>query len=254
MDRKKILMSAFAVLMCSAIAVFGSDKADLEVTADYNGKYIWRGQNLNDDPVFQPGFSISYGNLTTGIWGNMDLANINGNSGDFSEVDYSLDYSATLPGIEGVGYCVGVLYYDFPGTLTKDTTEVYLGFNFAVPLNPSITVYHDIDEAEGSYVSLAVSKSIERICELSNELPVGLDIGASLGWASGSYNKYYWGVDQSKLNDLAFSVSFPMEIAGWTMAPSLNYVTLLSDDIRDTDTYGTESDFFFAGVSVSKSF
>jgi hypothetical protein len=56
------------------------------------------------------------------------------------------------------------------------------------------------------------------------------------------------------LNDLAFSVSFPIEIAGWTVAPSLNYITLLSDDIRDTDVYGTDSDFFFAGISLSKSF
>jgi hypothetical protein len=45
-----------------------------------------------------------------------------------------------------------------------------------------------------------------------------------------------------------------VEIAGWTVAPSLNYVTLVSDDIRDTDMYGTDSDFFFAGVSLSKSF
>ena len=81
-----------------------------------------------------------------------------------------------------------------------------------------------------------------------------MEIGASLGWSSGSYNKYYWGTDQSKLNDLAFSVSFPIEIAGWTVAPSLNYITLLSDDIRDTDAYGTDSDFFFAGICLSKSF
>lgn len=73
------------------------------------------------------------------------------------------------------------------------------------------------------------------------------------GWGSASYNKYYWGTDQSKLNDLTFSVSFPVEIAGWSVTPSLNYVTLLSDDIRDTDAYGTDSDFFFVGVSLSKS-
>jgi len=45
-----------------------------------------------------------------------------------------------------------------------------------------------------------------------------------------------------------------MEIWDWTVAPSLNYITLLSDIIRDTDVYGTDSDFFFAGISLSKSF
>ncbi len=69
-----------------------------------------------------------------------------------------------------------------------------------------------------------------------------------------SYNKYYCGTDQSKLNDLAFSMSFPTELGGWTVAPSLNYVILVSDDIRATDIYGTDSDFFFVGVSLSKSF
>jgi len=254
MKRLRCLIIGFSVLSLGNSVVFAENEVGFELTADYFGKYIWRGQNLSDDPVFQPGISISYGNLTAGIWGNMDLTNINGNSGDFSEMDYSLDYSSTFPGIEGVGYSVGVIYYDFPGTTTKDTTEVYWGLNFDLPLSPSITVYHDVDEAEGSYVSLAFGHSIERIAELGPDIPVGMEIGTSLGWGSASYNKYYWGTDQSKLQDLTFSVSFPMEIAGWTLSPSLNYITLVSDDIRDTDVYGTDSDFFFAGISLSKSF
>ncbi len=250
------LVAMLVSIAVSSAGFAGEQKSifEYEFTADYFGKYIWRGQNLSDDPVFQPGLSISYGNLTAGIWGNMDLTNINGNSGDFSEVDYSLDYSSAFPGIEGVGYSVGVIYYDFPGTATKDTTEVYWGLNFDLPLSPSVTVYHDVDEAEGSYVSLAFGYSIERIAELGPDIPVGMEIGTSLGWGSGSYNKYYWGTDQSKLQDLTFSVSFPMEIAGWTLSPSLNYITLVSDDIRSTDVYGTASDFFFAGISLSKSF
>ena len=153
-----------------------------------------------------------------------------------------------------MGYSVGVIYYDFPGTATKDTTEVYWGLNFDLPLNPSITVYHDVDEAEGSYVSLAFGHSFERIAELGPDIPVAMELGASLGWGSGSYNKYYWGTEQSKFQDLAFSVAFPFEFSGGTLSPSLNYVMLVSDDIRDTDIYGTASDFFFAGISISKSF
>lgn len=252
--RKTLVLLALLILTCFTARVFSANRVDFELTADFMGKYIWRGQNLSDDPVFQPSLSITSGNLTARIWGNMDLTNINGNSGDFSEVDYSLDYSSELPGIEGAGYSVGVIYYDFPGTTTNDTTEIYWGLSFDLLWNPKVTVYHNIDEAEGSYVSLALGHSVERICELLPDLPIGLDIGASLGWGSGSYNKYYWGTDQSKLQDLAFSVTFPMEIASWNAAPGLNYVTLLSDDIRDTDVYGTDSDFFFAGIILSKSF
>jgi len=225
-----------------------------EVTADFFSKYIWRGQNLSDDPVFQTGINLSYSKLTATIWGNMDLTYINGNSGDFSELDYCLDYSSEVPGIKGVEYSIGAAYYSFPGTKVKDTTELYWGLNFDLPLTPLIAVYHDVDEADGTYAFFAVRHSIIRIAELGPNMPVGMQIGTSLGWGSGSYNKYYWGNDQSELNDLTFSVSFPVEIAGWSVAPSLNYVTLLSDDIRDTDAYGTDSDFFFAGVSLSKSF
>jgi len=254
MGKMKISVLALYLLVCHTMSVYGYAKIDYTLSADFLGKYVWRGQNLNNKGVFQPSLSIGYGNLTAGIWGNMDLTNINGNSGDFSEMDYSLDYSSTFPCIEGVGYSIGTIYYDFPKTATKDTTEVYWGLNFDLPLSPSITVYHDVDEAEGSYVSLAFGHSIERIAELGPDIPVGMEIGTSLGWGSGSYNKYYWGTDQSKLQDLAFSVAFPMKLSGWTITPSLNYVTLVSDDIRNTDAYGTDSDFFFTGIRLLKNF
>lgn len=255
MRTAKRLMAAFSLLACGAGAAFADGGIDFELTSDFFGKYIWRGQNLDDDPVFQPGFSASYKGLTASVWGNLELTNINGNSGDFSELDYSLDYSSTIPGVEAIGYSIGVIYYDFPGTTVKDTTEVYLGLGYDdLPLSPSITVYHDLDEAEGTYVSLGVGHSVEKIVELGPGVPVGMEIGASFGWGSGSYNKYYWGTDQARMNDLVLSASFGFEVLGLTVTPSVNYVTLLSDSIRDTDAYGTESDFFFAGISLLKRF
>ena len=92
------LIVCLCVFTCGTRAVIAEDKIDFEITADYFSKYIFRGQNLSDDPVFQPGLSASYKGLTAAIWGNMDLRNINGNSGDFSEMDYSLDYSSTFSG------------------------------------------------------------------------------------------------------------------------------------------------------------
>lgn len=249
-----VLLVCLTSLTCGTETVFGDGEVDFVFTVDYFSKYIWRGQNYDDDPVLQPGVSATYRGLTAMIWGSLETTNINGNSGDFSEVDYSLYYSGVLPSLEGVNYSIGAGYYNFPGTKIKDTTEVYAGLSFDLPLRPSVTFYHDVDEAEGTYVSLAVACSVERIAGLGKDMPLGMEIGASLGWGSGSYNKYYWGTDQSKLNDLTLSASFPMEIAGCTLAPSLNYVTLLSDNIRDTDAYGTDSDFFFVGISLLKWF
>jgi len=237
-------------------SVDDENAVSIDITADYFGKYIWRGQNINDDPVFQPGVSFGWNGFTAGWWGSMDTTTINNNRGEFIEHDYYLDYSGDVPFVDGVGYSVGVINYYFPSA--EDTTEVYWGFGFDLPLSPSITFYHDIDDVKGTYASFGLSHSIERIAELGPDMPIAMDIGASLGWGSGSYNKSYWsggdGVTSSKLNDLALSLSFPVEIAGWTVAPSINYVTIVSDAVRDTDTYNDASDYFFAGVSLSKSF
>lgn len=254
MKKAKWFVAALSVFICGSGLAFAQDEISVELTADYYGKYIWRGQNLDDDNVFQPGLSIGYGGFTAGIWGSMELTNINGNNNEFTEVDYSLDYSGDFPFISGAGYSVGLIYYDFPNTTVKDTTEFYWGLSFDLPASPSITFYHDLDEAEGTYISLAMGHTVEQVMELGPDVPVGMEIGASLGWGSGSYDKYYWGTDQSKMNDLVLSASFPFELGGFTIAPSLNYVTLLSDDIRKTDAYGTDSDFFFVGIGLSKSF
>lgn len=259
MSKLGSLIYVLCLFMLGDEIAFAEDGIEFDVTADFFSKYIWRGQNVDDDPVFQSGISAAYENLTVGVWGNLELTNINDKSGDFSELNCYLDYSAELPRFKGVGYSIGLIYYDFgsataDGTRVPDTTEIYWGLNFELPLSPSITAYHDLDEAGGSYVSLGLEHSIEKITQLGPNLPVSLDISAGLSWGSSSYNKYYWGTNQSKLNDLALSVAFPMEIAGWTVTPSLNYVTIVSDDIRDTDTYGTDSDFFFAGVSLLKRF
>lgn len=247
------------LIACGASKGFAKRAMNFELRADYLGKYIWRGQNADDDLVFQPALSASYKGLTAAIWGNLELTNINDKSGDFSELDYSLGYSRSFPDIEGVEYLVGVIYYDFHscnknGIRCPDTTELYWGFSLNWPLSPSVTVYHDVDEADGTYVSTGLSYAIEKVGELSADMPVGLEIGAGLGWGSNGYNRYYWAVDGGKLNDLSLSLSLPIPIAGWSVTPSVNYITLLSGGIRQADTYNKESDYFFAGIGLSRKF
>jgi hypothetical protein len=45
-----------------------------------------------------------------------------------------------------------------------------------------------------------------------------------------------------------------MSFGDMTVTPNLNYVTLLSDDIRETNSYASESDYFFAGINLSYAF
>ena len=250
------------VIICAALSMItvGSalaeeteeSKFEFGLSTDFFGKYVWRGQNLVDDPVFQPSASVTYEGLTAAVWGNLDLTSVNDSAGDFTEYDYSLDYSGQIPGLETVGYSVGLIYYQFPGI--PDTTEVYLGFGFDVPLSPTATVYYDIDEVDGLYAALSVGHSFEDVVAFECGTSIGIELGASIGYGDSDYNAAYWGVGSDKFNDLTTSISFPTEIAGISVTPSLNYVTLLSSDLKATDAYNTSSDYFFAGISLSKSF
>jgi len=252
---KKVLLAALVfVLSICCSGAFAEDKVELELTTDFFSKYVWRGQEINEDFVFQTGLSAGYKGFTAGIWGNLDLTDFGGNRGEFTEWDYSIDYSGTIGEDGKVGYSLGLINYHFP-SVVGDTTEFYWGFSFDVPLSPYITVYHDIDVVEGTYVNAGISHSIEDAVKLTDNLSANLDLGLSLGWANSSYNNAYWGVDKSGLNDLLFSVALPVDLGGgWAVTPSFNYSTILSNDLRGSTNFNGNSDSFYAGVSISKSF
>ena len=236
------------VVMGLAGVLYAEDAATglgVDATLDFNSKYIWRGQNLVDDWVFQPGASTTFGGFTLGVWGNMDMTNENDEEWNFTEIDYYADYSGDLA--EGIGYSLGFIYYAFPQG-TNDTQEVYGGLNFDTILSPSVTWYYDCDEANGSYVAFGLGHSLE----LSEDL--ALDLGLNLGWGDSNYNEYYWGLDDDGFNDLTLSAGLPIQLGSWTLTPSVAYVNLVDSDIRKTDAYDTKSDYVYAGIGLSTSF
>ena len=165
------------------ISLYAGEASTVAVSLDYASQYIWRGQVPTDDPVFQPGVSIAVGDFTASLWGNMDLTSVNNEKGQLTEVDYSLDYAGEVSDI--LGYSVGIIYYDFPA-LTNDagTTEVYAGVSLNTILNPSVTVYRDIDDIKGLYIALGVSYSVDKIWQLSDDVTVSADLSAGMGWGN----------------------------------------------------------------------
>ena len=269
---RKTAMMMFAmvcVLGLTAIAAADEPSLSTSVSVDFMSKYIWRGQLISDDYAFQPSVGVSYGGLSASLWGNMDLTDYRkfhalgeeASAGEFSEYDWTIGYADKIPGSDILKYSVGVIYYYFPSlTDDGDTMEVYAGLGLDMPLSPTLTVYRDVDEADSTYAAFSVSHSIEKIFELSPDMPVGMTASASAGWGNAAYNKFYWGgLNESSLQDLTVSVGFPIPILGWTFTPSINYVTLLDSDVRKADTYATSgkndgSDYFFTGLTLSKSF
>ncbi len=257
---RQVLISLLAGVFFSS-GVFAEDfltavdeTLDFEITADYVSKYIWRGQNLNDDGAFQPGASVSYEGFSVSWWASVDITNISGNDGEITESDWTFDYTTALPWWdELMSVSVGFIDYHFPSVI-PDTDEFYWGFSFDTVLSPAVTFYHDIDEADGTYIDFNLSHSFGTIYELDSDIPVGLDVSGGFGYGNSDYNEFYWGVNDGAFNDLYFSVGFPIEFGGWTFTTSLNYVTLMDSDIRKSDSFDTGSDYFFVGLGLSTSF
>ena len=248
MRMNKGTVLGMGVILFGCVAAYAEGPLAFEVTADYMSKYIWRGQDFTDEPVFQPGATVAYKNLTLGVWGNLETTSVNGQSGDFTEVDYYVDYSASIPGMEKLGYSLGYIYYDFP-EVPADTEEVYVGLSYDTFLSPSATLYFDIDAADGYYLSLGVEHTIENVIG-----EVGADISASLGYGDSDYNSFYWGVTSSKVNDLVVGVGFPFEVGKITVTPSVTYVALLDSTIKATNAYDPDNDYVVVGVGAALAF
>jgi uncharacterized protein (TIGR02001 family) len=249
------MTSKLRVLLCAASVVLGTvttgsaeeEGVSFSITADFFSKYVWRGQNVTDDWVFQPGVSATYGGWTGGFWGNLDLTDENGESSEFIEYDWYVDYSGQVN--DTIGYSVGGIYYHFPGG--EATTEIYAGLSLDVVANPSVTVYYDIDEVDGAYVAFGIGHTFE---DLEN-LPFDIDLSANLGWGDSSYNDSYWSTPtvevDSELNDLTLSAAFPFELGPVTVTPSVHYVALLGGDVSDV---ADDDSLFYAGISLAYEF
>ena len=235
-------------------------------SVDYSNKYVWRGQNLNDESVLQFNAEGSVWGFTGAIWSNMPLTDAQGTTtGEFNEIDYSLDFSRAIPNSnDKIGYSLGVIHYTFPGGIDNNgglaaTTEIYGGLNFNVLLAPSVTWYRDIDDVDGSYIKFGVGHTFEKIVAWNDDSHVGLDLGASFGLGGSAYNEGYFGWEKTKFNDFTLSVGVPVKLKyGISITPSFNVSTMLDGDIRDTiessGAYAGKHTSAWFGINFTKSF
>jgi len=192
------------------------------VATDVYGKYIWRGQTLVDDPVFQPGAYIAKDNFTASIWGNHTLTD----DKEWTEVDYALDYTTSLefirPELEIASLSVGYIYYDFPNLPEgDDSQEIYAGIAVDTLLAPSFTVYHDYDEGDGTYYEAGVSHSVP----LDN---LSLNLSATVG-----YNDGQWAFDSSWSSALlGVSLTIPLT-ERVSLDPGVFYSVALDSQYED---------------------
>jgi hypothetical protein len=257
MAKRKVLWWMALVLSTVTLAAAEEDSSANEdgvkvgMTADFFGKYIWRGQNIVDDWVLQPGASVGYKGLTGSIWGNVDLTGQVVGAGQLTEADFTLDYSNQVPGLKTLSYSVGTIYYSFLNTDSHPTAEVYGGLSLDVPLSPAVRWFYDFDLIEGSYIQFSVGHTIEKLHEWRKNCYCGLQLGASVGYGTEGYNEGYFGVDQGGWNDLTLTAGVPFCLGKLTIRPSLGYSMMIDDDIRAATE---KSDNFWGGVGFAYSF
>ncbi len=237
-------------LMANAAMAQDEQVFNADITIDYASMYVWRGIPVVRESVLQPGVAGSAYGFTGSIWANIDMTDFNGTAGEFSEIDYALDYSGSV-GDSVVGYSVGVIHYIFPtvGATDASTTEIYGGLSFDVPLSPFIAVYGDVNAIDGAYVQFGVGHSLEM--EIDSDYSVGLDLSASFGFGSSGYNSGYFGIDEAKWNDFTIGVGVPFNLKYVSLTPSFNMSTMISEEIGDT--LSERTNYWFA-LSFGKSF
>lgn len=254
MNLKKLVWIGTVSAVTAACSA-GGEKVSYSLSSDFYSQYVWRGHNLVDDWVWQPSVGIAKGPWSAGIWGNLDLTDENDQSGEFTEYDFYGSYSWAVT--ENLMLSMGYIFYRFPSV--GSTQELYWGLTVDAVLNPSLTVYYDFDDINGTYVSAGVSHSIEKIADLTESIPIGLTFSCSVGWGDSNYNKGYWTdaggdpISSSAWNDLGIKVAFPIAFGTWTLTPSVHFVTVLDSEIRQ-GLSSSDRNLFFTGVSLSTAF
>ena len=253
---KKMLGLGLAGLLTWAGTAVAESEVGVGLDVAALSSYVWRGQTLNDKMVVQPSLTASKAGFAINTWANY---NVDGAyDGDFSEVDLTASYSQA---VGPVALGAGLVQYTFPNqTLAVEdgedvaypgTVEVYASAGLPdVPLAPTLTVYRDVDEIDGTYGMVAVGHSFELAEKVS------LSLSASLGAADADYNAGYFGVDDAALNDLTVGAALPFAVLeNLTVKPAISYVYLPDSDVRDAAEalYG-EDDAVVGSLTLSCAF
>lgn len=257
---KKLLLIALTGLLTigASAPVMALGPLDVDAELPFYSKYVWRGTNRVNDSVMQPSLDVGLFGFTLGVWGNYDLTDINGKSGKFTEVDYTLGYELTLPLVNLGG---GFISYDFPEHDIPGTTEFYLSGGVNVLLSPKLEVFFDIDEIKGTYWLATIDHDFG-LGETSK-----INLASGLGMGSESYVAGYFGNQMTIPNndlgasatDFYLTVSVPFHpIPFLSIIPSATYTSLLGDAKKaldeDNALYSNKKTNFYWGLSGVFSF
>jgi len=120
-----------------------------------------------------------------------------------------------------------------------------------VPTSPTLTVYQDLDEHDGTYMTLGFGHTFEDVWKPADDVSISVDLGATVAWGSRKHNEFYYGPGGG-WTDATVTVGLPIAIGEHlTVTPYASHMWILDDGIRSALGRG---DAFWAGLSVTVSF
>jgi uncharacterized protein (TIGR02001 family) len=261
-----ICLAAFVLTCCNAAAF------DVEGELSIRSGYSWRGLKINDAAVFQPSITISSGSFWGEAWGNMDLTTVNDDQFHMNEVDLTIGYDWEFSEIT---LSAGAIHYFYPGSDEEETTEIFAGVLFDFPLSPALTVYHDVDQFEGTFIEFSISHTFQIF---PKEFSDGLAFTAVAGYGSTNFKNGYFMIGKTMtksdlhsvmklsnpkapgqstvsggLSDYGLILELPINIKKGKLTFSLEYYNLADSKIHSPG-FETEDTNFIYGISYSHSF
>lgn len=219
----------------------------------WNSKYVWRGIDFVDESVLQPSVWLSCCGFTGGVWGSVELTDVNEAPGGderamkFTEVDLYLTYTRQFGPA-----CItaGLGDYLYPNTDYNSTAELSLVAAFGVPLTPVLSFYRDIKEADGLYASLGVSQAIPGTWQASEAISVSAPVlSGSVGYGNSAHNTFYYWYPDAAPGDMTLNASVPVSIGTSVyVTPAAHYAMLLDSDIKDLFEDDAQ---FWGGTSIT---
>ena len=222
---------------------------DISVSADVavNSAYYWRGFAVNDEPVFQPAISVARGGFSVGVWGNSDITNRFEQSGEFTEVDFTLAYGTSTPVFD---LSAGVIEYMFPQAGGSAREIFASAATSKLPVSLSLDLFYGVNNADGLYASAGAGWGMPLAPTAS------LSFGAAVGFATSAYQETYYGLDSGALSDAQISAGVDFSLPnGTTISPALTFTTVLDSDAADVlDGMDLNADQVTFGINANVPF
>lgn len=233
---KKIVFTVWSLVVICLLYVYPLE-ASQAYQLTFTSRYIWRGFDLNppNKPALQPSITFNFGNsgLSLNLWGSFSFEDKHVN-----ETDATLAYTFKTPEkyVLSVGFIHYGWYFAKPFKFKTNTTqEVYVAGGLPKAfLAPTLTVYYDFNNGDGTYMTLGLAHSLK----LSEN--VGVDLTSCLG-----YTGKQW-VDKSGFSNLSLNANIPIKFSKVTLTPFANVVFILMDEVNP----GVNNELAF-GASLS---